>query len=428
MRALLARVIVTASLVTGVAAVPSTAVAAMADPAAGTPRPCPAVPGQPSGGSPRIMVVGDSISQGTSGDYTWRYRLYQHLVADGLRPRMVGPFNWLFDNVTSTEGACDYADPRFETAHDTWWGDSLGEEAHAIRGRVAAYQPDYLLVLLGIDDLVWGGSDVAGAEANVKKVAATARAANPAIRIVFGRLLPRTDVTHDASVGRFNADLPRVAARLSTLASPVAVADDAAGFNPATDTWDGTHPNAEGDIKIAASFADVLATRLGLGSPYPVPLPVVRTGPITAPRLTATSGNGSARLSWTLSPGADGYYLYVRNVTARQTAFTREPYPLAPSQDPWAALDLAGGVTYQFKLQACKKVDCNAFSNTASATPPRSRGDVLVRGTAPSPSGHAQARSGGSAMTLQLAAILALALVLAAALATVVIARRRQHR
>jgi hypothetical protein len=243
---------------------------------------------------------------------------------------------------------------------------------------------------------------------------------------VFGRLLPRTDVTHDAPVRRFNADLPRVAARLSTLASPVAVADDAAGFNPATDTWDGTHPNAVGDIKIAAGFADVLATQLGLGSPYPVPLPAVRTGPITSPRLTATPGNGRAQLSWTPSPGADGYYLYVRNVTARRTAFTREPYPLPQSYDPWMALDLAGGVTYQFKLQACKKMDCNAFSNTVSVTPPRSRGDAQVRGTAASPAGHARARPGGPSMTVLLAAILGLVLVLAA-LVTVLIARRRRR-
>ena len=33
--------------------------------------------------TPAIMVVGDSISQGSSGDYTWRYRLAKHLTANG---------------------------------------------------------------------------------------------------------------------------------------------------------------------------------------------------------------------------------------------------------------------------------------------------------------------------------------------------------
>ncbi|MGN6795502.1 MAG: hypothetical protein ACTHJW_24180, partial [Streptosporangiaceae bacterium] len=30
----------------------------------------------------RIMIVGDSITEGSSGDYTWQFRLYEHLRAD----------------------------------------------------------------------------------------------------------------------------------------------------------------------------------------------------------------------------------------------------------------------------------------------------------------------------------------------------------
>src|SRR5215469_13943158 len=92
---------------------------------AGQPAPCPAVPGQPSGGSPRLMVVGDSISQGSSGDYTWQYRLYEHLRADGVRPQMVGPVAWLINNVTGTQGDCSYANPQFERANDAVWGRAL---------------------------------------------------------------------------------------------------------------------------------------------------------------------------------------------------------------------------------------------------------------------------------------------------------------
>src|SRR5260221_13187745 len=79
--------------------------------AAAQPAPCPPVSGQPSGGSVRIMIVGDSISEGSSGDYTWQYRLYEDLRADGVSPQMVGPYNWLFNNVTNVDGDCSYADP-----------------------------------------------------------------------------------------------------------------------------------------------------------------------------------------------------------------------------------------------------------------------------------------------------------------------------
>lgn len=45
----------------------------------------------PSGPVERIMVVGDSITQGSSGDYTWRYRLWRHLTDRGVRVDLVGP-------------------------------------------------------------------------------------------------------------------------------------------------------------------------------------------------------------------------------------------------------------------------------------------------------------------------------------------------
>ena len=65
--------------------------ASAASAAAAQPGSCPVVAGQPSGGGPRIMIVGDSITKGSSGDYTWQYLLYKHLRADGVSPQMVGP-------------------------------------------------------------------------------------------------------------------------------------------------------------------------------------------------------------------------------------------------------------------------------------------------------------------------------------------------
>src|SRR5215831_13993340 len=68
--------------------------------ASAPPTPSSAVPGRPAGASARIMIVGDSITEGSAGDYTWQYRLYEHLRPDGVSPRMVGPSHWLFNNVT----------------------------------------------------------------------------------------------------------------------------------------------------------------------------------------------------------------------------------------------------------------------------------------------------------------------------------------
>ncbi|HEX4657676.1 MAG TPA: GDSL-type esterase/lipase family protein [Streptosporangiaceae bacterium] len=344
--------------------------------AAAQPAPCPPVSGQPSGGSVRIMIVGDSISEGSSGDYTWQYRLYEHLRADGVSPQMVGPYNWLFNNVTNVDGDCSYADPRFEHAHDARWGMTLLSEKGAIGGKVATYRPSYLLVLLGLDDIFWYGVSQPGMAANLKSFIAAARAARPRIRIVLGLIPPdihqQTDPAFAASIASYNQTISSTAAQLSTIASPIAVAQDGTGINVAADLWDGTHPNANGEVKIAAGFADVLASRFHLGGAYPTPFPVLPTGPLTQPQLTVRpSGTaGQAVLSWTLSPGAEGYYVYLRDVTRGETAFTQLPWPLSPTQDPWTAGLLTTGDTYAFKLQACKGVDCGAFSNVATVTAP----------------------------------------------------------
>jgi hypothetical protein len=339
------------------------------------PAPCPAVPGQPSGGSPRIMIVGDSITQGSSGDYTWQYRLYEHLRADGVTPQMVGPFAWLFNNVTNVQGDCTYADPRFERANDAMWGMTLFTAKGAIRAEVAKYRPSYLLVLLGLDDIFWYGISQPDMAANLRSFIAAARAARPRIRIVLGLIPPdvheQTEPAFAASIASYNKTISSTAAKLSTTASPIAVAHDL-DINVAADLWDGTHPNANGEVRIAAAFADALASRFRLGRAYPTPFPVLPTGPLTAPQLTVTPSStpGQAALSWTLSPGANGYYVYLRDVTTSQTAFTKLPWPLSPTQNPWTAGLLTTGDTYAFKLQACKGSDCGAFSNVATVTAP----------------------------------------------------------
>jgi len=335
------------------------------------------VPGQPSGGSPRLMIVGDSISQGSSGDYTWQFRLYEHLRADGVRPQMVGPVEWLANNVTGTQGDCSYANPAFERANDAMWGRALFQEEGVIRAKVAAYHPDYLLVLLGINDLLWFGISQPTMAANLGGFIAKARAAQPHVKIVLGFLLPdiftQASATFAASVAAYNTTISATASRLTTASSPIVVAHDRIGFTVAADTWDGMHPNANGEVRIAAGFADALAGRFHLGRLYPTPFPALPTGPLTPPQLTAAPAAtaGSVVLSWTLAPGASSYHVYVEDLTLQQTTFTQLPSPLTPGQDSGATVGtLNSHDTYDVKLQACKGNDCGAISNVASVSVP----------------------------------------------------------
>ena len=115
----------------------------------------------------RIMIVGDSISQGSAGDYTWRYRLWKHLQPKVPGLDFVGVRNDLFDNVANVQGSQAYADSNFDRDHNALWGNTLDASGDTIQTRTAATTPDVMLVLLGINDLTFLTSP-AGTEARIR--------------------------------------------------------------------------------------------------------------------------------------------------------------------------------------------------------------------------------------------------------------------
>ena len=365
---------------TGMAVIASVAILAAAcgsdrpSPAAAPPRPActPSFQPPPATG-PRVMVVGDSISNGSSGDFTWRYRLYEHLREDKVAPEFVGPFNDLFDNVKGRFD-CDhsYAEPAFPQAHDATWGRKLAEEKTTIGGEVARYQPAYLLVLLGFNDLS-AGAAAARTQQDLTALIAAARAAEPGVRIVLGQITPSQramgDAVFAARVADFDNRMAQTARTSSTAASPIVVAPVAAELDPTTDLWDGIHPNAKGEEKIAAAFADTLAADFGIGTRYPRPYPDTPVGPRTAPQLTATPAPGKVTLSWTASPGATGYTVFVDAM--KGGGFTPLALPLTAGSSPWTGLFPSGG-DYQIRLQAFKGSGVGAFSNTVKVSVPSS--------------------------------------------------------
>ena len=172
------------------------------------------------------MVVGDSITQGSSGDFTWRYRLYKALTNAGVAVTFQGPNTDLFDNVAGTwDNDHTYAEPDFDQRHDARWGESLQTAAELIQGDAATYSPDYLLVLLGVNDMGWGISDAAGTQLSLRAFIAHARAAKPDERFIFGQVPPDTreqsDPAFASMIADYNGRLVADAAALSTPQSPI---------------------------------------------------------------------------------------------------------------------------------------------------------------------------------------------------------------
>lgn len=62
----------------------------------------------------RLMPVGDSMTIGSAGEHTWRYRMWQHLRETYGGPfRIVGPRETLYDKATNASDSYEYADPEF---------------------------------------------------------------------------------------------------------------------------------------------------------------------------------------------------------------------------------------------------------------------------------------------------------------------------
>lgn len=217
----------------------------------------------------RIMPVGDSMTIGSAGEYTWRCRLWRHLSATARAPfRMVGPHTALH------EGSHAYADPGFPPearAHLATWGSGWLHHAPAVHDAVRTHAADTLLVSLGLIDLGFY-TDPDQTAANVRRFLAEARRAEPHVRAVLLPVLPNvraaTDAAFAARTERFNELLAHTVADLSAPASPLLLASAPEDWDHALDTHDGTHPSARGEHRIAAAFATALHQGWGTGGRY----------------------------------------------------------------------------------------------------------------------------------------------------------------
>jgi hypothetical protein len=218
------------------------------------------------------MPVGDSMTIGSAGEHTWRYRMWEHLRETYAGPfALVGPRETLYDKATDAPTSYEYADPDFPRAHLAGWGEGWMHMAPLIGEAVRTSRADVLLVSLGLIDLGFYTNAEQTAE-NVSRFVAEARAASSRIRVAVLPVIPNVRAADDApfaaQVTRFNELLAKTVADLDEPRSPLLLASPPPSYDIHLDTYDGTHPNASGEHKIAAAFADAMHQAWDLGEPY----------------------------------------------------------------------------------------------------------------------------------------------------------------
>ncbi|KAK2038592.1 hypothetical protein LZ31DRAFT_559458 [Colletotrichum somersetense] len=151
----------------------------------------------------RVMIVGDSMSQGREGDFTWRYRLWQWMTEERVNFQFVGPYKgtktpevprppqppapetepWNLDGKVPIDLGGYAAGVKFESFHFSVWGRQATQCKDLVRDQVERFRPDYMLVMLGFNDMGWGVADAEGTIAAMEQLINRTRAANPAVKL-----------------------------------------------------------------------------------------------------------------------------------------------------------------------------------------------------------------------------------------------------
>ncbi|MGW4106110.1 GDSL-type esterase/lipase family protein [Streptomyces sp. NPDC004976] len=205
----------------------------------------------------RIMPLGDSIT-GSPG--CWRAVLWNRLTDTGHTDiDFVG---------TLPAQGCGVAHDGDNEGHGGELA-TVAADQNLLPARLAATLPDIVVMHFGTND-VWSGISPDRILAAYTRLVAQMRASNPDMRVLVAQLIPMDPGSCAACAQRvadLNARIPEWAAATGTSRSPVTVVDQWTGFDTATDTYDGVHPNAAGDEKIAARWYPALAALLDDGGP-----------------------------------------------------------------------------------------------------------------------------------------------------------------
>jgi lysophospholipase L1-like esterase len=205
----------------------------------------------------RIMPLGDSIT-GSPG--CWRALLWQRL-------RDAGQTNIDMVGTLPAQG-CGVAHDGDNEGHGGFLATNVADQ-NQLPGWLSATRPDIVIMHFGTND-VWNNRPVATVLAAFGKLVDQMRASNPGMKVLVAKIIPM-NAGNCAACGQrvvdLNAAIPGWAASTSTAQSPVTVVDQWTGFSTATDTYDGVHPNASGDQKMADRWFSPLSAAISGTTP-----------------------------------------------------------------------------------------------------------------------------------------------------------------
>jgi hypothetical protein len=197
-------------------------------------------------GQLKIVPLGNSITQGAAtsqGKYSYRRNLWHKLNDAGYSVDFVGSLDT--DNKDRP-----FPDATFDHDHEGHWGWRADSILGELAGWLAGYTPDVALIHLGSNDANQGNT-VASTLAELEAIIGVLRSDNAQITIFLAQILPLEDAEKNANINGINAGLVPLAANLDQAQSRIILVDQNSGWNIATHTYDGVHPNSTGEERMA---------------------------------------------------------------------------------------------------------------------------------------------------------------------------------
>lgn len=238
-------------------------------------------------GPVRIMPLGDSIT-GSPG--CWRALLWNKLQTTGYT-------NIDFVGTLPPQG-CGVAHDGDNEGHGGYLATNIANQ-NLLPGWLSATTPDVVIMHLGTND-VWNSIAPATILSAFSTLVDQMRASNANMKILVAKIIPMNPSSCTACAQRaidFNAAIPAWASGKTTAQSPITVVDQWTGFSTATDTYDGVHPNAAGDQKMADRWYPPLTAALSGATASP-------TASASPSRSTSPSASASPSRSVSPSPSA----------------------------------------------------------------------------------------------------------------------------
>ncbi|MCF7818230.1 MAG: SGNH/GDSL hydrolase family protein [Kiritimatiellales bacterium] len=207
------------------------------------------------GASPgnRIVCIGDSITQANSSHFSYRYELWKRLADAGVSFDLVGSTSVNYLGSPAWPG---HTGKTFDQNHEGHWGWRADQILASLAGWLGAYTPDIAVIHLGSNDMSQGNTQASTKE-EIKQIIGLLRADNPNVVVLLCKLIPWKN--KEAQIQDLNDNyIAAIPLETSTAQSPVILVDQFSGIDVNTDLFDGIHPNAIGEAKVAAKYYEAL--------------------------------------------------------------------------------------------------------------------------------------------------------------------------